>query len=135
MKATGILFFIMLWLTAITASAQNNLPAQATSFIQKHYPNTSISNSKKDGNEWDVYLSNGTKLEFNAQGTIKEIEGNGALVPASVLPNNAASYLKSNYAGQTIKEIEFEDNKIEVDLANGTEVEFDREGNFLKVDN
>lgn len=134
MKRKIILSSLIVLFITTNIFAQSDLPSQATNYIQEHFSDTSIKNSKMDGNEWDVYLDNGTKLEFTTKGAIKEIEGNGNPIPSSVLPKKSVTYLNNNYSGINIKEIEFERSKIEVDLENGLELEFDKKGNFLRID-
>lgn len=45
------------------------------------------------------------------------------------------TYISFNYAGQTIVEVEVENQKIEIELSNDVELIFDLNGNFLKLDN
>lgn len=132
---TITLFLSTLFLvSAISVFSQNTLPEKARNYIKTHFPEETIANSKKDWNDWDVYLKNGIKMEFSLDGDIKEIEGKGNSIPTSVLPEGAASYIQKNYPIMKIKEIEFKNAKIEVDLENGTKLIFDKSGRFIKMD-
>ena len=87
-----------------------------------------------DKNEmYEVHLSNCTKLDFNKEGEITEIDGTEA-IPENVLPENIFSYVGENYSGAEIVSWEMDDDEQEVKLSDGTEIEFDAEGNFIKED-
>lgn len=80
-------------------------------------------------------LSNGIELDFDENGNILEIESkNNEAIPATALPSKVASYLNTNYAGVAIKGWDKDSKGQEVELVDGTELEFDAEGNFLRID-
>lgn len=145
MKKTGIrLGILALALTAgfevnaQTGKTQADLPAAAQTFITNNFAGQTISslNVDKDrkSTEYDVRLSGGTSFEFDDNGNWEEIDGNKTALPASVLPNGIADYINKSYAGQNVVKIEKEKKKYEVELGDGTELEFDLNGKFLKVD-
>lgn len=80
-------------------------------------------------------LSNGIELDFDENGNINEMESkNKEALPETTIPTNVAGYLKTNYAGIAITGWEKDSKGQEVELADGTELEFDKDGNFLKID-
>ncbi len=115
----------------------NDLPREARDFIAAHFSGLTISQSVRewDDTNWqyDVYLSNGTKLEFNHKGEIEEIAGNSAL-PESALPALIVSYVKANYPAEYIRKWELDRTTQEVTLSNNIELVFDKQGNFLRID-
>ena len=115
-----------------------DLPAEVRGFIQTHYNGVSIRQSVRERDDlkvsFYVYLENGTKLTFSKSGDIKEIEGTTE-IPDSALPSLIVSYVNTNYPGTFIKEWELDDAHQEVELSNSIKLEFDRHGNFLRVDN
>lgn len=123
---------------AQTAKAQAELPATAQTFINSNFSGQTISslNVDKDrrSTEYDVRLSGGTSFEFDENGNWEEIDGNRTALPVSVLPKGIADYITKSYAGQNVVKIEKERKKYEVELGDGTELEFDLNGKFLKVD-
>lgn len=115
----------------------SDLPREARDFIGTHFSGVTISQSVRewDDSRWkyEVYLSNGTKLEFNHKGEVEEISGNSAL-PESALPALIVSYVKTNYPDQYIRKWELESTTQEVTLSNNLELVFDKQGNFLRID-
>lgn len=116
----------------------NDLPATSTSYIATHFPDQTIVHAIKEFDDlqitYTVYLKNGVKIEFNQNGEVKEIEGNSAL-PDSVIPAAILAYVNANYASEFIKEWKLERTKQEIKLSNGITLEFDKNGNFLRIDN
>lgn len=145
MKKTGIgLGILALALSAgfeanaQTSKNQTDLPAAAQTFITNNFAGQTISslNVDKDrkSTEYDVRLSGGASFEFDENGNWEEIDGNKTALPVSVLPQGIADYINKSYAGQNVVKIEKEKKKYEVELGDGTELEFDLNGKFLKVD-
>lgn len=145
MKKTGIsLGILALALSAgfkanaQTGKTQADLPAAAQTFINTNFAGQTISylsvDKDRKSTEYDVRLSGGTSFEFDDNGNWEEIDGNKTALPASVLPNGIADYINKSYAGQNVVKIEKEKKKYEVELGDGTELEFDLNGKFLKVD-
>lgn len=115
----------------------NDLPRDARDFIATHFAGITISQSVRewDDTKWkyEVYLSNGTKLEFNHKGEIEEISGNSAL-PDSALPSLLVSYVRTNYPDEYIRKWELDSTTQEITLSNNVELVFDKQGNFLRID-
>ncbi len=141
MKKMGLIFlsFVLVFASCKKEKvvSQNDLPTIANTYITTHFPDQTIRQVIKDMDNlkttYDVILDNGAKLEFNKSGEIRKIEGNSKL-PDSVIPSQILSYVQDNYATEFIKKWELEDNKQEVELSNGLDLEFDKNGNFLRID-
>ncbi|MCR6719744.1 MAG: PepSY-like domain-containing protein [Chitinophagaceae bacterium] len=116
---------------------EGDLPADASSFIATHYPDQTITRVIKDRDNtkitFDVYLNNGTKLEFSRSGNLKEIEGSEP-IPNSVFPPLVLQYVQENYPAAFIRGWEKDDATSEARLSNGIELVFDKHGNFLRID-
>ncbi len=80
-----------------------------------------------------VYLDNGTKLDFSRQGNIKKIEGVEA-IPDTVIPALILTYVDTHYANDFIRGWEIEDATQDIKLSTGLKLEFDKNGNFLRID-
>lgn len=121
---------------AQTPDIRPEVAPQIDQYINKHFPGKSIIKYKKEidkkGSEYKIYLNNFNKLKFNSNFEVIEIEGES--IPESVISSKIASYIKSNYPDAIIVEWEKKANKQEVELNNDLELEFDLEGNFLKID-
>lgn len=115
----------------------DDLPATSTNYVTTHFPDQTIVHAVREYDDlqikYTVYLKNGVKIEFNQNGEVKEIDGNNAL-PDSVIPAAILAYVKSNYPSAFIKKWEVERTKQEVKLSNGITLEFDKNGNFLRID-
>ena len=115
------------------------LPAEAKTLIKKHFPNVKINHIKIDdhtfgGADYDVILNNGTELDFNSKGALEEIDCGMDAVPASLVPKPIGEFVAGTYPGQKIVSLSFGRSKYEVELSNGTELEYDRNGRFLRID-
>ena len=118
---------------------ENEMPEKVKAFMAQHYPNIAVSKyemkSKTTGNEYEVKLDNGVEVEFdNAENWTEIKDYNG--VPAALVPAKISSYVNQNYKDIKIKSLEkkMDKNRIDVDLLNGVELEFDMDGTFLRID-
>jgi hypothetical protein len=115
----------------------DELPATAQAFLQTHFPSQEIRLVEKDNSSYDVYLINGFQIEFTLSGEWDEVDGNGQEIPASIIaliPSSIPTYVETNYPNQFIVDINKENFGYEIDLNNNIELEFDTEGNFLRID-
>lgn len=117
----------------------NVLPAAARKMVADTYSLKNVSHIKIDssffgGDDYDVVFVDGTEIEFNAKGEWKEVDAGSKPVASAFVLKPIATYVKSNYPGQHIVQIKKERNKYEVELSSGLDLEFDRAGNFLRID-
>jgi len=118
-----------------------NLPANIKEFLNKHFPDK-FAAGKKDKNEYEIILKDGTELEFDNSGNLKSIEiipNRGYSIPDSVLLPKINDYIRANYPNRLVEEFEIENNKnykYKVELSGRPDVEllFDNDGNFMRVD-
>lgn len=120
---------------AAAATAQA-LPEAITTFIKQQFPNATIAGIEPDhehgGLEYDVYLSDGTQIDFDANNQWEKVESRA--VPAYFIPKAIATYVSSNYQNMAITKIKKEYNTFEVELVNGMDLVFDRSGRFMGMD-
>lgn len=117
----------------------NTLPAAAQTMLKKYFPKTAVNHIKIDkktfgGKEYDVVLTNGTEIEFDSEGNWTEVDCGINKVPDGLILKSIRTYVKQNFKGAKIVSIEVKKNKYDLKLSNGLEAEFDRAGNFRKVD-
>ncbi len=116
----------------------SQLPAAATSFIQKKFPGQKISYAKIDTEigkkKYEVRLDNGFELEFDKNGAWDKVDCGRTAVPADLVPASIAKYVKTSFPGTTIVKIDKERNGYEIELSNGLDVKFDRNGKMKKID-
>ena len=146
MKKTMFTAIIMMFSISLTFAQTNNvsvLPQNAQDFISKNFGDVTIEKADKedkwfswDKNEmYEVHLSNGIKLDFNKAGEITEIDSrDNAPIPMDAIPAEIRSYVESNHAGTTVVSWEKDNDEQEVKLSDGTDLEFDIQGKFLKLD-
>lgn len=133
-------------LVVISASARdrvsrniNDLPEAARTTLTKYFPKQGVNHIKIDdktfgGADYDVILNNGTEVDFNSDGEWIEVDCGANAVPSGLVLKPISDYVARNFAKQKIVSIEKERNKYNVELQNGTELEFDRAGQFLRID-
>ena len=121
---------------AAAVNAQS-LPDVITTFIKQHFPNASITGIEPDydhgGMEYDVYLNDGTELDFDVNNQWETIESRGKGVPAAFIPKAIATHVQGNYQMPIVK-IHKEYYGYEIELSNGMELSFDRQGHFMGMD-
>lgn len=114
-----------------------DLPKEIKKYMSKHFSNAKVIKAKKEetllGVHHELKLDNGVELEFNGKNEIIEVDGSTKL-PDSVIPSSILKYVKSNYAENSIVEWKLDRNKQEVELDNGIELEFTKEGKFIRID-
>ena len=116
----------------------NQVPKMGQQFINKHFGAKQVGSVMLDDDffskEYKVYLTNGTKVEFDGDGSWKEVDGNRNAIPTGYVPANITSYVKRSFPNTKITKIERDRTEIEVKLNNGIEIKFDKNGNFKRID-
>ena len=139
--------FLLLLLSMFTmvACADSNsvpitfeqLPNEAQTFVQKHFPSIQIDYVLMEegwNTEYEVRLSNSTKLEFNQHGDIRQVDCEYGFVPESILLTPIKSYLKTHFPNTNVREYHVERKVIKVELNTGLELIFNAQGGFLRMD-
>lgn len=117
----------------------NELPAEARVIINKYYPKTGIHHIKIEsklfgGDDYEVVLNNGTEIEFDSKGSLKEIDCGATAVPEGLVLKPIRDYVAKNFKGRKIVSLDVDRNSYDVELSDGTDLEFDRSGNFKRID-
>lgn len=117
----------------------NVLPVAAKTIIQKNFGGK-VSVIKIDKNlgyisDYDVVLTNGAKIEFDRSGNWESIEmPANKRVPNGLVPRLISQYVRQNHGGLKIVGIDRDRSGYDVELSNGIEMKFDRQGNFKRYD-
>lgn len=118
-------------------SFAGELPAAVIEYIETYFPAQPIDKAVKEfdmrSTWYEVDFKNGVELKFNEAGEILEMESDLAL-PDAALPANVVSYVKENYAGHYIVGWEKEKKGQEIELNDGTELKFNKDGEFVRED-
>ncbi|MFN1218626.1 PepSY-like domain-containing protein [Chryseobacterium kwangjuense] len=121
---------------AITA---NQLPKTAKIFLAAHFKGVAVGSAIEDReiygvDEYQVYLANGMKVEFDSKGNWKEVDGKHQKIPFGFIPASIRNYAAKNFPNTYIVKIEKERWSYKAELSNGLDLEFDSKGNFKKID-
>jgi hypothetical protein len=142
MKTKNILAAALL-LFAIAANAQKKitaaeLPPAANEFLKQHFNGIGIEKAKKDAEHgekgYEVILADGTEIEFWKDGKYREVDGNDKPIPTAFIDPKIVDYCKKNYPDAQITHIDYGHNDVDVDLTGKIDLEFDKDGKFLKAD-
>lgn len=133
--ATLLITPAMAWEVAIT---KQQLPAEAQAFLKKNFAKNEVVVATHDkdvtDNDYTVILNDGTKVEFNASGKWESVKNKNAKIPASIIPVQIANFVKAQYAGANIVQIESKRFGYEVELSNDLELKFDKAGRCVGID-
>lgn len=143
-KRTGALL-AFLFFSISFSSAQNKsadlqqLPEKSQSFIQAHFSNLEVMRvkvkTKRDQVEkYKVKMSGREKIEFDGNGDFYKIDMQCGKVPASLLSSSIKTYVSQHYPDLYITQLKFKKRYDEIELSNGLELEFDKNGRFLRID-
>ena len=130
---------------SLNQTAQKNnvnftdLPVKALETINSHYSQDNIASYEVKtipviGKSFEVKFNDGAEIDFDSDGVWHEWKDAKGL-PKGVLPENIKTYLSKNYASTFATAIDKEDKKIKIDLASDIDLEFDANGNFVRIDN
>ena len=133
-------FVLLLGLMTLNVFAVNDkpitfqqLPQKAQQFINTHFSGVEVLSATVD-DDYEVYLANGTKVEFTLQGEWKEVKCPGSAVPAAIIPAAITQYVKAQFPNCSIVKIEKKYSGYEVELNTDVELKFDKNGNFIRLD-
>lgn len=145
MKRLCILATFLMLLTI--AYAGNNkttkdssvLPAKSRQFLTEHFAGIPVSNIKIEKelmliDNYDVILTDGTKVEFNRKGEWEEIKRHKKAVPSAIVPASIRKYIKQHYPSAKVVAISKDSRDYEIDLDNRIELKFDLKGNLIEID-
>ncbi len=141
-KSIALTFSLLIALTLTGCDKEkviNNdeLPSEIKSYISTHFPNHTIVQVVKDKDgftkTYDVNLSGNIQLEFNRKKEIIDIDSDTQL-PDSVIPEKIRAYVSTNYPENVITDWELDDKNQQIELDNGIDLEFNMDGEFLRID-
>ena len=116
----------------------NELPIKAQEFITTYFSEQTIRFVRMEINvtktEYTVRFENGMEIEFNGNGDWDEVESHSECLPSGFLLEPILDFLNRNHPGFCLHEISRGYHKIEVELANGLEIIFNKNGELLRYD-
>lgn len=85
--------------------------------------------------DYEVILTDGTEISFDRDGNWQSVEvGKSSSVPSFFILKAIADHVKTSHSGQKIVGVEKERSGFEIELSNGIDMKFDKQGQFLKFD-
>lgn len=115
------------------------LPAAAKNIVSRNFKATvsvvKIEKSMGRVSEYEVTLTDGTEISFDRDGNWKNVEtARDRAVPAGFVPKAVSDYVAKKHPGTRIVGIEKERKGYEIELSDGIDMKFDKEGRFLRYD-
>ena len=134
--------FIILGVLVLSSSfadpiiSYKKLPEESKAFISTYFSKSNVYVIKKDFNEYEVNLNDGTELTFNNKGKWISVSSIDGITNTSFIPANIISSLLNAYPGIAIKEIERESTYYDLELINNRDIEIKEDGTILtdKID-
>ena len=115
-----------------------HLPVMAREMIQTHFTNVGVEYLKVKRRslveKYEVFLSDGSELDFDRKGRWTDVENKHGAVPNSLIPVIIQKYLGTYYPNQRVVEIKQKRRGYELKLVNGLELVFDKQGRFKHLD-
>ncbi len=145
-KRKTILLVVILFGMSLAAVAMalnvNQLPNEAQVFLSKYFQEEKVLRCERDldDNCYEVLLSDGSELEFDAQGQWREIEIDYRLISSDfvkqLLPQNAYKYLLEQNLSNKVESIKRTRVGYKIDLRSNNidEIHFDKNGQIISVE-
>lgn len=117
----------------------SQLPSKAQTTIKSHFSDKVISTIFYDNElfdkDYEVRFEDGSKIDFDKDGDWINIEmKNNGGVPKSVIPSAINAYVSSKHSNNYVVDIDKECREYNVELNNGIDIVFDKNGNFKRYD-
>ena len=105
----------------------------------QNFPGQTISFAKKDlegfGYQCDVVLADGTQIDFDTDDVWDKVACTLANpVPTALIPAPIVAHIQANFPDAMITKIDKEHYGYEVELANGLELKFNKQGVLTEMD-
>ena len=109
----------------------DQLPASSKEFLSKYFK-AEVGLVQKDKNSYEVYLSDGSELEFEIDGSWHEVENKANPFELDFLPPNLSAIIKNEFPNTKAIEIEKKISYYKIKLTNGVKIYMDFNGTILK---
>ena len=130
-KTLVVLALTAALLNADMIIAPNSLPQNIQNFIATHFK-AQIGLVEMDRKSYEIYLTDGTELEFDLMGNWTEIESKLAPVDFRVLPPNVASIIKAQHPNASLLEVKRKMSYYKIKLSNKMKIYIDANGTILR---
>jgi len=124
-----------------TVVTEGDLPNSASQFINSNFNGVKILSVVEEkeglsGKEFEVLLDNGIEIKFDKNGQWLDIDAvnDASILPDNLIPAAILAYVKENYPNSGVNSIERENYGFDIELTNGLDLVFDKEGKFVRID-
>lgn len=143
MKKQFLTLAVILFVS-IAAFAQNGmtkleqLPITAQEFIKTYFNDYKVSYVFSDKEfvdvDYKVRFEDGTEIEFNAKGDWTDVSSKNNCIPTGFILKEITDFVDANHKGMCITDIEREFNRINIELNDSLEIEFNSKGKLISYD-
>lgn len=139
MRKRGIYSYICwsLALLLLVSCKDDSIPDQAKLFIDQYFPQSYVVLVEVDGDtgekEYDVWLNDGTKIEFDLQGTWKRVGRNKTGVPKTLIPEPIEAYVRTHYPNDVVTKLSKKDYGYKLELSDDMDLRFNHQFQFIEV--
>lgn len=115
--------------------SREELPEQAREMLDEHFPKAKVSMIKVDRHllkktDYDVRLTNGTKIEFSNKGKWTSVDCGKKEVPEALVPKAVSKYIAKNLQGLKVVSIKSRNAGYDVGLSDGITHRFNLLGQY-----
>lgn len=127
---------LCLALMATTACNDKPLPGKAQATIDSYFPKCSVvlveTETESGVEQCEVWLNDGTKIEFDMEGEWQRVSRKKSGVPASMIPPAIMEYIKKNYPRNIVTKLSKKDYGYKIELSDDMDLRFDRQFQFIE---
>lgn len=139
-----VLIFLMAFVFSATSAYafidsykvdRKNLPEEAQQMLKDYFPKAKVSLIKVDRHllkktDYDVRLTNGTKIEFSNKGKWTSVDCGSKALPDELVPKTIRNYVEKNYSDVKIVSIRKRNAGYDIGLSDNIELRFNLLGQF-----
>ncbi|MBR1928693.1 MAG: PepSY-like domain-containing protein [Paludibacteraceae bacterium] len=118
--------------------AFEQLPQNAQAVVTTAFKGEQISYVTEDkdllNTDYEVRFQSGAKVEFDQNGNLKKVDCNLNQVPDQLIPQQVLEYVKAKFPNAFITEYGKDDRRWKAELSNKLELIFDKNYNFVGID-
>ena len=133
------IYIIIFWcLTLLLAAcADTKIPTRSRAFIDQYFPESSVvivemEEDDKGMNEYEVWLNDGTKIDFDLQGEWKTVARKKTGVPLTLIPQQLITFVNTNYPNNVITKFSRKDYGYKLELSDDMDLRFNKQYQFIE---
>ena len=135
---------VLIALCSLTACAKeqvitfDQVPEPAKAIVAAHFDAAQIAYVLLDkglfDDEYEVRFNDGRTIEFNKAGELQKVDCKLTEVPSALVPEPVQAYIKANFPNAFITEWGKDDRGYKAELNNGLDLKFNRQLEFVRID-